>query len=376
VRLGVIPSGKDEQQVYEIMRARIELKDSEAKSEIFEAGTWPDGSPIQVGVIVLPSFYMDMTGARQGLSDFKSTTRDVRRLLEQFQAQGVDAVIVDLRGNGGGSLTEAINLTGLFVDEGPIVQVKGSDGRVTPHEDSESGMVWSGPLVVLIDKFSASASEIFAGAIQDYGRGIVIGDRSTHGKGTVQQLFNLGSMLFRPLSKNFEPPNYGALKITIQQFYRPSGDSTQSRGVVSDIELPSLTTYWDVGEADLDYAMAFDRVASVKHTKYELVDADTLQTLRQRSEARRRQSEDFRKLQGNIQRYLERKERKKVTLNEEQFLAERAEFNEESEEEKHFEELSSPGQAEVERDFYLDEAMAIAVDYLEALEKSKVARRG
>ena len=153
--------------------------------------------------------------------------------------------MVDLRWNGGGSLTEAVNMTGLFIDDGPVVQVKGlRRPHRSPTTTPRQGIVWDGPLVVMINKFSASASEIFAGAIQDYGRGIVIGDHSTHGKGTVQQLFDLGNSLFRIQ----DAPNLGALKLTIQQFYRPGGDSTQNRGVVSDVELPSLTTQFDVGE--------------------------------------------------------------------------------------------------------------------------------
>ena len=141
----------------------------------------------------------------------------MRRLLEEFKAKNVDAVVVDLRWNGGGSLTEAVNMTGLFIDNGPVVQVKGPDGRTQPYKDPEPGLVWDGPLVVMINKFSASASEIFAGAIQDYGRGIIVGDHSTHGKGTVQQLFDLGNALFQLR----QVPNMGALKLTIQQFYRP-----------------------------------------------------------------------------------------------------------------------------------------------------------
>ena len=160
-------------------------------------------------------------------------------------------------------------MTGLFIDDGPVVQVKGPDGRTQPYKDQEPGLVWEGPLVVIINKFSASASEIFAGAIQDYGRGIVIGDHATHGKGTVQQLFDLGEALFRIR----DAPNMGALKLTIQQFYRPGGDSTQNRGVVSDVELPSLTTHLDVGESDLDYALEFNRVESLPHDMYHMVDA-------------------------------------------------------------------------------------------------------
>ncbi|HPP54298.1 MAG TPA: S41 family peptidase, partial [Thermoguttaceae bacterium] len=249
VRLKVIPADAGEQKIIEITRAKIELKDSEAQGEIFTVGKKPDGAPYKIGVIDLPSFYMDMTGARMGLPMFKSTTRDVRRILEDFNAKGVDAVILDLRRNGGGALTEAINLTGLFIEEGPVVQVKDAEGRVQPYLDSDQEMVWKGPLVVLVSKFSASASEILAGAIQDYRRGLIVGDHATHGKGTVQSLLDIGRELFRiPNAKNL-----GALKVTMQQFYRPSGDSTQNRGVVSDIEWPSLTTHLDVGESDLDY---------------------------------------------------------------------------------------------------------------------------
>ena len=251
VRLQVDPADNSGRKIVSITRDRIELKDSEARSEIIERGKKADGTPYHVGVIQLPSFYMDMDGARLNLPDYKSTTRDVRRLLEEFKAKNVDEVVVDLRWNGGGSLTEAVNMTGLFIGNGPVVQVKGSDGRAQPYKPpADEGFVWQGPLVVIINKFSASASEIFAGAIQDYGRGIVIGDHSTHGKGTVQQLFDLGNALFRIR----DVPNMGALKLTIQQFYRPGGDSTQNRGVVSDVELPSLTTQLDVGEKDLDYA--------------------------------------------------------------------------------------------------------------------------
>jgi carboxyl-terminal processing protease len=369
--LGVLTGDGEDQKIYDITRARIELKDSEARSEIVEAGMRPDGSPLHIGVINLPSFYMDMEGARQGLSEFKSTTRDVKRLLAEMREKKVDAVVVDLRGNGGGSLNEAINLTGLFMDTGPVVQVKGSDGRVLPYDDTEPGMDWDGPLVVLIDKFSASASEIFAGAVQDYRRGIIVGDRSTHGKGTVQQLFDLGKTLFRSVD---EPPNYGALKLTIQQFYRPSGDSTQNRGVVADVELPSLTTHLDVGEADLEYPLAFDRVDPVPHTKYELVDTALVEQLRAHSLQRQVKSEDFRKELQKIQRYRERKDRKTMTLNEEKFLAEQAEFNEEKEAEEELEDVQDGDDEIVKRDFYFNEVLAITSDYVEQLEKYKVVK--
>jgi carboxyl-terminal processing protease len=305
---------------------------------------------------------MDMDGARRGLPDYKSTTRDVRRILDDFRSKGVDAIVLDLRRNGGGSLTEAINLTGLFIPEGPVVQVKDGDGNVKPYHDLDPGMAWKGPLVVLVSKFSASASEILAGAIQDYGRGLIIGDYATHGKGTVQSLMDLGQQLFRIPN----PPPMGALKVTMQQFYRPSGDSTQKRGVLSDIELPSITTHLDVGEADLDYAVPFDKVEQVTFDRFDYVDDAIRDQLRRRSEQRRQQSDDFAKLAKNIRRYEEQKTKKYVTLNEEEFLAERKELNAEKEEQKQIEELNDSGDStEIKRDYYLDEAMEIAIDYLQ-----------
>jgi carboxyl-terminal processing protease len=370
VRLVVLADGAVRKEIT-ITRAKIELTDSEARSEIFEAGHKADGSPYKVGVIDLPSFYMDMEGARRGLPDFKSTTRDVRKILENFKRDGVDAVVLDLRRNGGGSLTEAINLTGMFIDQGPIVQVKDAEGRVQPYPDLEPGMVWSGPLVVLVSKFSASASEILAGAVQDYGRGLVVGDRATHGKGTVQSLVDLGQRLFRIPSY---APSLGALKITMQQFYRPSGDSTQKRGVLSDIELPSLTTHLDVGEADLDFPMEFDRVEPANFLRMSMVSQALNEQLRRNSQERIAQSPDFQRVLQNIERYKEQKARKYITLNEEKFLKERAELNAEREQQKQIEELNEGSRNGIRRDYYLDEAIAITLDYLRGLQQIAQSR--
>jgi carboxyl-terminal processing protease len=369
VRLEIDPADNSGRKTIAITRDRIELKDSEARSEIIERGKKADGMPYRLGVIQLPSFYMDMDGARLGLADFKSTTRDVRRLLEEFKAKNVDAVVIDLRWNGGGSLTEAVNMSGLFIDSGPVVQVKGPDGRTQPYKDPEPGMVWEGPLVVIINKFSASASEIFAGAIQDYRRGIVIGDKATHGKGTVQQLFDLGNALFRIR----QVPNMGALKLTIQQFYRPGGDSTQNRGVVSDVELPSLTTHLDVGESDLDYALKFDRVDPLPHDVFHMVDSNVVQGLRQRSQQRIEKSEYFGKATRQIDRYEEQKDRKTVTLNKEQFLKERAELDAEKKQEEMFDDMTNPSRPVYEMDGYGQEALDIVSDYLDLLGVNRIA---
>ncbi len=360
VRLEVLTPG-GEKKILKMTRQKIELKDQEAQGKIFEAGKSPDGAPFKIGVIDLPSFYMDMTGNRRGIPDFKSSTRDVRAILEDFNRKGVDAVILDLRKNGGGSLTEAINLTGLFIPSGPVVQVKDADGHVTPFNDLDPNMVWSGPLVVVTSKFSASASEILAGAIQDYGRGLIVGDHSTHGKGTVQSLLDIGQHLFPNLPNT---SNMGALKVTMQQFYRPDGESTQKRGVLADVELPSRTSNLDVGEADLDYPMEFDRVDPMSYKHYDFVTPPICEQLRRLSAERVQVSEKFQKEQRNIARYKEWKAKKSVSLNEAQFVKEREEFNADKEEEKTFEDLNNNSNKGIVHDYYLDEVMDIAVNYL------------
>ena len=220
-------------------------------------------------------------------------------------------------------MREAIDCTGLFINTGTVVQVKDAYGKIQKHNDERSGMSWDGPVVVLTSKFSASASEILAGAIQDYGRGIVIGDTTTHGKGTVQSLIDLNSILFRVP----KPPNmYGALKITMQQFYRPNGDSTQKRGVLSDIVLPSITDKMDVSETDLDYPVEWDSVPSAQPKNFGLVKPEMLKELQDDSMSRIADSEKFSKKQEEIKAYVEQKNRKTATLNEKKYLARRGEI--------------------------------------------------
>lgn len=369
VRLGVIPASGGELRIYNITRAKIDLTDSEARGVVFEAGQGADGKPLKVGVIDLPSFYMDMAAARKGVPNFKSTTRDVRKILDGFREKGVDAVVLDLRRNGGGSLTEAINLTGLFIDRGPVVQVKDADGNVQHYDDLDAGMAWQGPLVVVTSKFSASASEILAGAIQDYGRGLIVGDDATHGKGTVQSLLNLGEHLFRVPN----PPNLGALKITMQQFYRPNGDSTQKRGVLADVALPSITTHMDIAEADLDFAIPFDQVKTTEYQKFGMVPAPMLRRLQEASKARIAANDDFDKVTEDIKQYREQKQRKEVTLNEQAFMAERARFDADKEEREQLEETVNPSDEIVKRDYYFEEVLNVSIDYVNELRKQNIA---
>jgi carboxyl-terminal processing protease len=368
VRLGVIPGAGGETKIVRIVRAKIELKDSEARGVIFEEGKKQDGSPFKIGVIDLPSFYMDMEGAREGIADFKSSTRDVKKLLDDFKSKGVDVVMLDLRRNGGGSLTEAISLTGLFIDEGPVVQVKDPNGRVQIYDDMDAGVYWKGPLVVLESKFSASASEILAGAIQDYQRGLIIGDSTSHGKGTVQSLLDLGETMFRVGN----PPNLGALKLTMQQFYRPNGESTQRRGVLADVVLPSITDHMDVSEADLDHAIAFDKIPTAKFDTLNQVNPGLVNRLKAESAARREKSEDFKKLQSNITKYIEQKTKKEIPLSEAKFMARRAELDSDKEDQKIDEKLNDSSKV-VDKDFYFNECIGITLDYLRSLGKDKVA---
>ena len=365
VRLGVKAGGKGETQIYSLTRARVELSDQSARGKILDH-SMPDGSTMKIGFINLPSFYMDMEAARNNEADFRSSTRDVRRILMDFKSKGVEGIVLDLSRNGGGSLTEAINLTGLFIDSGPVVQVKNSFGNVETYYDEEAGTVWSGPLVVQVSKFSASASEIFAGAIKDYNRGIVVGDPATHGKGTVQTLIDLGQKLFRNNRENF-----GALKVTLQQFYLPDGQSTQLGGVKSHVVLPSLTQKMDVAEGDLKYAVESDRIDGERHDIYNLVPPGLLAELRQNSKRRVESNEEFVDLIRRIELFVKQKAEDTVPLEESAFVARRAELDAQKEEQQ--EELDQQTEQEVFRDtFYNREVLNIAGDYIEGLRRQKL----
>lgn len=310
VRLEVVPAKSQKREVYAMTRQKVELRDRAAKGEVVETPGAAGQPAKKIGVIKLPSFYGGGDAPTQpGAPEPVSATEDVRKLLRGFREQQVDAVIFDLRTNGGGLLHEAIGISGLFIDEGPVVQIKDQRGRVGVRSDLEPGVAWSGPLVVLVSRFTASASEIVAGAVQDYARGLVVGDRQTHGKGTVQQILDLEEML--P-----DASGTGALKITLQQFYRPGGASTQNHGVAADIVLPSWTDHDNFGEAKLEYALEFDRVPAAKFAPARTVTGDALKTLQDRATARLAAESDLQDAERRKRGIHERMARKVFTYNE------------------------------------------------------------
>jgi carboxyl-terminal processing protease len=239
--------------IIEIVRDEVKLEEQAAKSRIIEVPGEGE-EMVKVGVIDLPVFYLDFNGRSKNLPDYRSSTRDVRKLIDDMKAEGIKGLIVDLRNNGGGSLLEATTLTGLFIDEGPVVQVRNSSGRISTEEDTDPGMAWEGPFAVLVNRYSASASEIFAAAIQDYGRGLIIGE-TTFGKGTVQNLVDLDDY-----ARPGDAGKMGQLKITMAQFFRVNGGSTQNRGVEPDIHFPSAGDPEDYGERSLDNALPWTSI--------------------------------------------------------------------------------------------------------------------
>ena len=304
VRLSVIPAdavSESSAQTISITRDTVKLEDQSAKKEIIELSY--NEREYKIGVIDLPTFYFDFEAASRGEENFKSSTRDVKILLEELKEEGVDGVVVDLRNNGGGSLGEANQLVGLFIETGATVQIRYSgirNGFTRPFGDNDPEVAYTGPLAVLVNRTSASASEIFAGAIQDYQRGIVLGGQ-TFGKGTVQEII---------------PMYYGQVKLTRSKFYRISGESTQHRGVIPDITFPDFyDAYDDIGESSLDGALPWDTVRPVEYRAYHPIQA-AIPELRSLHEERAKTSPDFNYLLGQIERTRELREREEISLNE------------------------------------------------------------
>lgn len=313
VRLWIIPAGAPDgspPKIVQLVRDEIHLEDQEAKARIFDAPR-PNGTKLRLAVIDVPEFYADMGDRKQGQG--RSVTADVARLVTKLKAEKVQGIALDLRRNGGGSLSEAISLTGLFIKKGPVVQTRGATGDVDVEQDPDSSVLYDGPLVVMISRFSASASEILAGALQDYGRAVIVGDSQTFGKGTVQSILPLAQIMDKNgLGHAYDP---GALKVTIRKFYRPGGASTQLRGVGSDIVLPSVSDFSAVSESALKDPLPWDAVPPSTYARLNRV-SPYLGTLKERSAHRVASEKSFADLKAEIARVQTALTSKSVSLNE------------------------------------------------------------
>ena len=321
VRLQVIPAGASPgggEKILSLVRDQVKLEERAAKSDIV---TLPrDGREWKVGVIEVPSFYRDYRALSKGDKDFTSTTRDVKRLIEELEEEGIDGLVIDLRNNGGGHLTEATALSGLFIDNGPVVQLRASNGRISRLDDPDpvSRVAYNGPLTVLVNRYSASASEIFAAAIQDYERGVVVGQQ-TFGKGTVQNLYSLDQYL-RPE----DDEGHGQLTLTIGKYYRVTGESTQHRGVDPDIILPSLIDTEQFGESVRDSALPWDTIQTTRFRAGEPLDS-TIESLTASQMERAKSDPNFQYLVDRTRDAEEARQRETVSLNYEHRLIEREE---------------------------------------------------
>ncbi len=413
VRLKVIPVGQElssKPQIITLVREKIILADQSAKKVVKTVES--DGKPYKIGVIKIPAFYADFKAANAGDPNYKSTTRDVRLLIDTLKNMDkVDAIVVDLRANGGGSLNEAIELSGLFIGKGPVVQVKDYRNSVKVYKDEDNNIVWDGPMGVMIDRLSASASEIFAGAIQDYGRGIIMGTQS-YGKGTVQSSIDLNSLMnssmLQKLAALFKKnegekktinvkdtnsptvtivdkngvPQLGQINLTMAKFYRVSGNSTQHKGVIPDINFPSIYPLDKIGEDTEPSALPFDMVnPSTYTTVYDLNAAKA--ALLKLHEKRMSKSVDYRILKEDIAEGKKRENETSITLNETKLKAERDALEAKSlarlnqvRAEKGLAPLKKGEKTPKEEasDFIEDESMNIMVDFMKLNENSKLSK--
>jgi carboxyl-terminal processing protease len=319
VRLQIMPAGAPEGSAPEVVileRDRVELEDQRAEKAVFPMEK--DGKTYKVGVITIPSFYLDFDAVRNGEEDYASTTRDVKKLLIELEKEGIDALMIDLRYNGGGSLTEAIDLTGLFIPEGPVVQIKNTTGQVEVKADVDPSVVYDGPLTVLVNRFSASASEIFSGAIQDYKRGVVLGEQ-TYGKGTVQNVLSLNRFL------PGEEKELGQYKLTLAKFYRVSGSSTQHKGVTPDVLLPSAFSAEEFGESSQPTALKWDQINPTYYSTLDAVNEQMVNRLRKLHEERMTSERPLIELQAEIKEMKEARNDHLISLVETERIKEREE---------------------------------------------------
>tara|TARA_B100000586_G_scaffold68248_1_gene47542 strand:- start:30 stop:1919 length:1890 start_codon:yes stop_codon:yes gene_type:complete len=312
---GAIPGASE--KIINITRNQVKLEDQAAKSNIISVPR--ENTEWNIGVITIPSFYRDFKSMMDGNRDYASTTKDVKRIIKELKEKNIDALILDLRSNGGGHLTEATALSGLFIENGPIVQLRNANGRISRLDDPDPSrrLAYNGPLIVLVNRFSASASEIFAAAIQDYGRGIIVGQQ-TFGKGTVQNLYPLNRYIKKPKDKEF-----GQLTMTIGKYYRVTGESTQHRGVMPDIELPSHIDLQLVGESTRKTALPWDTIRTAKFKLYNPALENAIPSLSKKSISRSKTNDDLRFLIEEIEKLKNFRAKKTISLNLEQREQER-----------------------------------------------------
>lgn len=310
VKLQILPveSGVNgPSKTIQIVRDKVKLEDQQAKKSVMHYEK--DGKNMNLGVITLPSFYMDFEAYQKGDPNYTSTSRDVKRLIKELQDEKVDGIVLDLRNNGGGSLTEAIELTGLFIKEGPVVQVKNSLNRIDVQTDDNPAVTYNGPLVVLTNRFSASASEIFAGAIQDYHRGVVVGE-STFGKGTVQTVIDLKRFINDPASE------VGELKLTFQKFYRVTGSSTQNKGVTPDVKLPTALDPQQFGESSNPSALPWDEIRGTLFQKTPVINDRVIANLNKSYQDRLKSDKTLAQFVNDTEEVRQSYRDTKVSLNE------------------------------------------------------------
>jgi carboxyl-terminal processing protease len=359
-----------------LVREKIKLEESRAKKEVIEVTD--NGKPFKIGVINIPIFYRDFEGARKHEEGFSSTTSDVRKFIDELKAEKVAGIVIDLRDNGGGSLTEAIDLTGLFIAKGPVVQVKESSGETEVYSDKDGGNVaYSGPMAVLVNRFSASASEIFAAAIQDYKRGIIVGGQ-TYGKGTVQTLVDLNTFLPK------EPEKLGQVKMTIQKFYRINGSSTQHRGVTPDIQLPSAFSAEEYGESSQKSALPWDQISSARYELSSSLNDKILSRLRDRFDQRLKSDPELKQLTQDLADFKKAKENTIVSLQESKRRKEREEAERKRAAANKVSQMSAADPddsdstavdapkkdvSKKKKDTYLNEAGLVLADYIIAVNK-------
>jgi len=309
VRLELLPAGSNPgapTKIVNIVRDKIKYDEARAKSEVIQYTE--NNETLNLGVIKLPDFYLDGEELESGKDDYLSATNDVKRLINEMEADGIDGIMIDLRNNGGGALFEAINLTGLFIPGGPVVQVKYKNGRIEKGTDEIDTMYYNGPMSVMINRFSASASEIFAGAVQDYKRGVIVGEQ-TYGKGTVQNVRGINDFV------NNEKDTLGLIKYTIAKFYRVNGSSTQHLGVSPDVALPSAFDAKEFGESSRPSALKWDQIASAKYTPLDFVDNSMLDFLNKTNDERLKSDQSLVDLQTDIKDLKEARSKDVISLN-------------------------------------------------------------